>query len=506
MRTIQKFLSPCSVACSAPEVWAAVSILLLLPRIDRGAQLLLVMCIAGGITGSWWLPRWSQEGAQGVTILRVTVGLLGGTLLLAMGIMRLHTPAHVPSSILQTHELSAVTGRVIDDLRPGAGEFRRLTLQPEVVHTRTGWRGSATGRVTVIWRGEDTVVAGDRRLIPVRGDRLTVSMNRPWPATHDSPVIWADSERLELHPAGGSAAVRRAARQWIRRRLSRLDAGARPLTMALLLGERQEVPEEVLDSFRRAGAAHVLALSGMHLGVLAAILTAGTGLVVSRRMSRLVILPPMGIYVWIAGWIPSLVRALILVTLAACTRARERAVPLPLLLARTVLISTVLAPHLVVQVGFRLSILALIGIFLLAPGLTDILSPGLPRVLATYCAVTLGAMIATAPLSLSLFGEIYPGGLLLSGVLSFFVVVLMWIGLLVLVAATVPFLGTGLVHIASFLTHVVVQLAALGSRIPSLSASGAVAVVVVFIAIAGVRWVVQHRTVKTHADQPRFDY
>lgn len=438
--------------------------------------------------------------------LRVTVGLLGGLLLLAMGIMRLHTPAHVPGSILQTHELSAVTGRVIDDLRPGAGEFRRLTVQPEMVYTRTGWRGSATGRVTVIWRGEDTVVAGDRRLIPVRGDRLTVSLNRPWPATPDTPVIWADSERLELHPAGGAAAVRRAARQWIRRRLSRLDADSRSLTMALLLGERQDVPEDVLNSFRRAGAAHVLALSGMHLGVLAAILTAGTGMVVSRKMSRLLILPPMGIYVWIAGWIPSLVRALILVTLAAFARARERAVPLPLLLARTVLISTVLAPHLVVQVGFRLSILALIGIFLLAPGLTDVLSLVLPRVLATYCAVTLGAMITTAPLSLSLFGEIYPGGLLLSGVLSLVVVVLMWVGLLMLLGATVPFLGTGLVEMSNTITTVVIKIAEIGGRIPSLSVGGAVAVVVVFITIASVRWVVQHRTAEIHADQPRFDY
>jgi len=517
VKTIKTKILPDSVVYSAPEIWAAVPILVVLPRVDlylqsagvrffgtspvfTGFFVVGIFLVVAGIAS---LPR--KVSPQ---TLRITLGSVGGLVILASASVRLHSVEHVPATIFQNYELSAVSGSVLEDLRPGAGEFRRLVIRPKEVYTTAGWRGSAAGRITVLWRGEDTLVAGDRRLMPVRGDRVTVPVNRSWPVA-DSPIIWTDSEGIELHPVAGLAAVRRSARQWVRRRLARLTPMARSLTVALLLGERQDVPEEVLTRFRRSGAAHVLALSGMHLGVLAAILTAGTGLIVSRNVSRLLILPPMFVYVWIAGWIPSLVRALILVTLVAVARARDRAVPLPLLLARTVVISAVIAPHLVVQVGFRLSILALVGIFLLTPQLTDFLSLLLPRFLAIYGAVTLSAMITTAPLSLSLFGEIYPGGLLFSGVLSFLVILLMWVGLLVLLAATVPFVGTGLVYIASVLTLAVTEVAAWGSRLPGLSAGGAVVVAVaavVFLGIAGVRFRLINRTVDIHADQPRFDY
>ncbi|NNE43032.1 MAG: ComEC/Rec2 family competence protein, partial [Gemmatimonadetes bacterium] len=73
-------------------------------------------------------------------------------------------------------------------------------------------------------------------------------------------------------PASLIASARRAAASVRDRARSRLESVApreRALLVALLLGDRRDLSDEDRDGFRRAGLAHVLALSGMHTGVLA---------------------------------------------------------------------------------------------------------------------------------------------------------------------------------------------------------------------------------------------
>lgn len=410
---------------------------------------------------------------------RVAAGVLLGGMVVLAGTVRLDYRGRPRGSVLESFQIRVLHGVIQEDVRGGAGQYRRVTLGLKSVETADGWRGSADGPVTVIWQGEDTVAAADRRLLPLRGDGLRVTL----PSLRgtfmpgdpgESSVVFVQNSALFLEPSARHWARRREIRQAIHSRLVRLDPASRGLVLALLLGERSDLPQEMAVAVRRAGAAHVLALSGMHLGVLAAILYLAIRRMVPPRWAAVAALPILTVYVWVAGWIPSLVRALVLVYAAAVARFRRRQVPAPVLLGRTVVIIGMADPALILEVGFRLSVLALLGIMVAAPFITDILRRWMPPAVAGYFGVTMGAMMATMPLSMRLFGEVYPAGLLLAGVLSAVVTLQMWAALLFIAVARVPGVGTVVARVVEAGTVILEYTALPGETIPPLRGNGAV--------------------------------
>lgn len=400
---------------------------------------------------------------------RLLVGLVLGLLLLGGGLIRLHAPHRLFTSPFDPLSVESLQGRLLHDLRPGTSPFRRVEIEAMRVATRRGWSGSASGRVIVMWQGTEYLDAGDRRIMPVRGDTVTVLVPGGLEINRSPAVIWADDQHLSMKPAPGLPSMRRAAREWIRARLARLDPVGGPMVLALLLGDRGALSPELADDVRRSGASHVLALSGMHLGVLALILYRGPLRLVPPTARGWMILPLLLVYVWIAGWIPSLVRALVLVLVATIPRMRSVSVPMPLLLARTVVVVGVVSPETAGNLGFQLSVLALVGIVVISPGVVDRLTPIVGRRAGVYLGVTVAAMIPTAPLSLGVFGSVYPAGVLLAGVLSALIVVQMWLGVAFLGVAGVPVVGTALGRLIQWNTRVVGGAASLGGRMPAIS-------------------------------------
>jgi ComEC/Rec2-related protein len=411
---------------------------------------------------------------------RVPAGVAIGLLVLAGGLARAHAPQRSFRSPFDPLTIGKVEGRLLHDLRPGTSSFRRVEIETLRVFTRQGWSGAAEGRLVVLWQGTEYLHAGINRAIPVRGDMVTVNVGDGIEVARRSPdggeevpvrsptVIWTDETRLVLHPAQGLPGIRRIAREWLRKRLARLDPLGGPMVLALLLGDRGALSPEIADDVRRSGSSHVLALSGMHLGVLALILYQGPLRFLSPRARTTAILPLLLLYVWVAGWIPSLVRALVLVLVSAVPRIRSASVPMPLLLARTVVVVGMLSPETAGNLGFQLSVLALVGIVVLSPGVVDRLTPIVGRGLGAYVGITVAAMVATAPLSLGVFGSVYPGGILMAGVLSALIVLQMWLGVAFLALATVPVAGTLVAWVIRWNTRLVASSASLGSRIPPL--------------------------------------
>ncbi len=477
---------------SAPAVPAAILIGVgLSGDATRG---LAVLCLGGGtaliltalLKGSVRMGPGRRGVACRVGLFRILLGFLLGIGVVGTGLLRVHSPRTQIASSLDREAVVELEARVLEDLRPGSSSWRVLPVEALRVRDQRGWSAAARGRLVVLWQGEEFLPAGNTRLVPVRGDTLVIRNLVGLDTT-----IWSNDDSIRLIPADGVPRIRRGVRRWILGRLARLDPRGGAMIPALLLGDRAGLSNDLTDAVRVSGASHVLALSGMHLGVLAMILYAGPLRLVRRRYRAVTIVPLLFLYVWIAGWIPSLIRALVLVTTTTVARFRMRSVPMPLLLARTTILVGLVTPRTVGNLGFQLSLLALTGIVLLGPWLLDGLARVLPRFVAGYTGVTLAAMIATAPITLSVFGTVYPAGILLAGVLSFLIVLQMWAGILFLAVASVPIAGTVVARFITWNGTLVHRVADVGYRIPAITASADLAVLVIpGLVVAAALWLV----------------
>jgi ComEC/Rec2-related protein len=233
-------------------------------------------------------------------------------------------------------------------------------------------------------------------------------------------------------------ARRAAVHQDIERRFAAMGQPVAVLLSALLLGNRAGVPETELELFRSSGSLHVLALSGMHVGILYGLVSLLLTFLPDRRWrlsaAALLVLP----YLFLTGASPSLLRAVLMLLAAALGLILDRdAVPLDLLaLAGAAIL--LLQPLAAFELSFQLSFLALLGMLLAGSPLNRLLAPVLPPLLSAPLAMSIGAQAATAPLLLARFGAFYPAGALAALALIPLVTGFLWGGLACLALSLLP--------------------------------------------------------------------
>ena len=145
------------------------------------------------------------------------------------------------------------------------------------------------------------------------------------------------------------------------------------LIKALLTGERSGLSAELKSAFRDSGASHILALSGLHLGIIYGILSKVLSILGNSRLmmiSRSVLIVFIcGIYTLATGAGDSLVRALIFISLREIAKAASRYHGLGQILLASLIIQLVIDPLAVRSVGFQLSYAAMAGIAFIYPWL-----------------------------------------------------------------------------------------------------------------------------------------
>lgn len=228
------------------------------------------------------------------------------------------------------------------------------------------------------------------------------------------------------------------------------DHGA--LVSAMALGRRAvQVPYPIQDAFIQAGLAHTLAASGFHvsllLGLVMGILRwpAIQGRLSHPGLAQLGIgTVVLGGYVLMTGAQPSVLRAGLMGLGVLVGLALERRTqPLGCLLL-TVTLLLVWNPTWIDDVGFRLSVMATLGLMVSVQPLTDRLS-GLPPTFATLLAVPLAAYFWTIPLSLYYFNTLTTYSVVLNMVVTPLVMVISLGGMISgIVALLVPMAGSAL--------------------------------------------------------------
>ena len=188
-----------------------------------------------------------------------------------------------------------------------------------------------------------------------------------------------------------------------------LPVRERALVKALVLGLRDELDGEQKNAFVKSGTVHVLAVSGTHVGFIYAMLAFMLGWWGGGRKGRmmrgLLILLALWGYAGLTGACPSVLRATVMFSLFTLAGMwSQRADTLNSLFAAA-LVLLAWDPHMLVEVSFQLSFLAVLGIVLFYGPLQRLWSPEnwLVRNIWALTVMSLSAQLFTTPLSLYLF-------------------------------------------------------------------------------------------------------
>ena len=378
------------------------------------------------------------------------------------------------------------------------GALRLAAIDRGAFHGPIGGPATARGFVTAVPRRSHGQV---RVRIQTADGRLAVEASEPvgdLPIGHEvlatgalqDPAPWeagylarygirqvlaANRLRLTGRRRGGPAALIDGIRE---RAEVALGSGTRQAEAALLrgfvLGEDDRIEAATVEEFKRSGLAHLLAVSGQNvilLALLAMPLLALLGVPVRARL--LCVLALIAIYVPVTGAGPSIQRAGVMgaAGVVAALAARPRSRWYAILLAAFVTLA--INPRASGDVGWQLSFAAVIGILLWAGPIRDRLLLGPPghgadrrrvvgwrRVLAEGAGVTVAATLSTAPLMAHHFGTVSLASLPANLLALPAVAPLMWLGMLAALAGQLPWLPVQpLTGLAGLLAAYVAQVA-----------------------------------------------
>jgi competence protein ComEC len=190
------------------------------------------------------------------------------------------------------------------------------------------------------------------------------------------------------------------------------------LLVGMLFGERSALDRETGQLFSQSGISHLLAVSGLHVGLVAgAIFLLGRRTGLQGWCTYLFVALLLFAYVYLCGLKPAAIRAFIMVLLAMGAVHLDRPGDFPTALAAAVLITLVYNPLLLFSVSFQLSYAATTAILFLTPLLQEKIAAILARLpfsftlspvkmISSLLAVTLAAQLGVIPLTAYYFRQV----------------------------------------------------------------------------------------------------
>jgi len=238
-------------------------------------------------------------------------------------------------------------------------------------------------------------------------------------------------------------------RTWLDERLTKsgLEADELMVAKALILGEKESLDRETLRTYSSAGAMHVLAVSGLHVGIvmllLAFILKPVKRLPKGQVIFLVCVLGGIWFYALITGMSSSVLRASVMFSFVLIGKEieRENSVYQSILVSAFLLI--LIEPLVLFQVGFQLSYLAVFGIVYLQPKIYNLLfiNNYLGDKIWQISSVSIAAQFATFPLGLYYFHQ-FPNFFMLSNLIVIpLAFAILLVGLLYLILAWIPFIN-----------------------------------------------------------------
>jgi competence protein ComEC len=225
-----------------------------------------------------------------------------------------------------------------------------------------------------------------------------------------------------------------------------LGFNERAIIQALVLGQKKDVSKALYSSYTAAGAAHILAVSGLHVGILYFILTFilsfTNRLKYGNYIQSFLIIFCLWFFAFVTGLSPSVTRAVTMFSIFAFAKTinRESSTMNNLFLSFFLLI--LINPLWLFHVGFQLSYLAVFSIILVQPKLSRYYRPRfyIDKLFWGIFTVSIAAQLGVLPLSIYYFHQ-FPGLFFLTNIVVLPVIgILLGGGILLLILAVLNFL------------------------------------------------------------------
>lgn len=210
---------------------------------------------------------------------------------------------------------------------------------------------------------------------------------------------------------------------------------------ALLLGQRQDVSKQLLTDYSRAGAIHILAVSGLHVGIilmlLLKLLTPLEHFKHGKTIKTIIIILVLWMFAFVAGLSASVVRAVTMFSFLAIGQQFGSKRTILFSLFSSLFLLLIFNPFFLFDVGFQLSYLAVLGIITIQYKLYKIITfrNFLGDKIWQLTTVSMAAQIGVLPLSLYYFHQ-FPGLFFLSNI-----VIIPFLGIVLMAGIAVIFLA-----------------------------------------------------------------
>ena len=371
--------------------WAVTALGILWPIGDVVGS----VCAAGGVFGALlWRAGHRTSRMRAIGISLVAVGVVGTGFGCAIALRANAVARHPVTAAFGTAAQVAVTPSE-SALSVGRGRLMfRARLQ------QLG-QDKISGRVVVFAPARDfsAVMVGQ----PVR---FRARITRPTRHDLTVAVVNAIGEPTtgRAGPLYRAAHAVRAAFAATARRVLPVDQAA--MLPALVLGDTSMVTPVTSQEFRTAGLTHLMAVSGANVTIVCGAVLFSARLIGPRSAVGLAG-AALVMFVIVVQPTASVLRAAMMGAIAllgVLSSRRRQAIPA---LAATVLLLMVAAPHLAVDVGFALSVVATAALVVIAPIWSRrLVASGWPKPLADAVCVAWAAQLVTAPLIAGISGRV----------------------------------------------------------------------------------------------------
>ncbi len=260
--------------------------------------------------------------------------------------------------------------------------------------------------------------------------------------TTNTPRLWAETIRDKLLKIY---------------RDQEIGAQETEILSALTLGYKRELDRETKRIFSSAGAMHVLAVSGLHVGIIFFAFSFCFGFLQKRRIGKFIYvvlsISFLWGYVFITGLSPSVLRACTMFSLIIIAGNINRRANIYNTLAASAFLLLLVNPNNLFEVGFQLSYMAVFGIVFLQPRIAG-LWPVKNKVGLFFwnlISVSIAAQIATFPLSSYYFNQ-FPTYFLLSNIVVIpAAMLLIPLGLGLLAFSKIPLLAPSIAFVVKWI-------------------------------------------------------
>ena len=236
-----------------------------------------------------------------------------------------------------------------------------------------------------------------------------------------------------------------------------IELDERAIIQALVLGQKKDVSKELYSDYASAGAVHILAVSGLHVGILYFILSFLFSFTNHLKFGNCIKSGLLIICLWffafVTGLSPSVTRAVTMFSIFAFAKTINRQSSTINNLSLSFFLLILINPLWIFQVGFQLSYLAVFSILLVQPKLNNFYRPKfyIDRLLWGIFTVSIAAQLGVIPLSVYYFHQ-FPGLFFITNIVVLPIIgFLLGGGILILFLAVIELLPDQLAYSYNFL-------------------------------------------------------